>query len=203
MTGDPLALPKPYLVVLALYELGGESDLEDIAVKAFTMFPGIFTWKTYPEYPDKDVVRVHLSDAKKSKFGGLVTDKDLREEGRGAGGRTKRYALTVEGVEKAKELGRLLDGRSVTAEQTSLQFKRVVQPVLESSAFKRFTGGTPIRKIGREQFLHSFKLFADDSEFVINGRLARIGKLADALLNPDERAAIEKYIAEGRSAFDL
>lgn len=203
MTSDPLALPKPYLVVLALYELGGESDLEDIAVKAFKMFPGIFTWKTYPEYPDKDVVRVHLSDAKKSKFGGLVTDKDLRKDGGRAGGRTKRYALTTNGVEKAKELGRHLEGRSATAEQTSLQFKRVVQPVLESDAFKRFTGGAPIREIGREEFLHSFKLFGDDSEFIINGRLAKTGKLADALLESDERAAIEKYIAAGRAAFDL
>lgn len=200
---DLLALPKPYLVVLALYELGGESDLESVAVKAFGMFPGLFTWKTFPEFPDKDVVRVHLSDAKKSKFGALVKDRDLRGEGGRSEGRTKRYALTASGVEKAKELSKHLEGKTAVAEKTSLQYKRVVAPVLESRGFLRFERGEKIQEIGREQFLESFKLFGDDSAFVINGRLARTEKLIEGLVAEEQRAVIQKYISAGRSAFEL
>src|SRR3989338_3969709 len=85
--------PKTYLVVLALYKVGGEADLETVTVKAHELFPGQFCWRNNPQYPDKDAVRVHLSEAKKKTYGGLVTDKDLRKEHRAMGGRTKRFTL--------------------------------------------------------------------------------------------------------------
>jgi hypothetical protein len=200
---DSVTLPKPYLVVLALYELGGEADLETVTVKAFEMFPGLFTWKSYPEYPDKDVVRVSLSDAKKAKFGRLVSDQDLRAEGGHERGRTKRYALTESGLTKAKELTTTLEGRTATAEHTSIEYKRVISPILQSSGFGRFVAGVPIRQIGRQDFLNSFKLFPDATPFIINGRLARAERLVESVSAQNERGQLHQYIKAGRNAFEF
>src|SRR5207249_7831201 len=60
LMGATAEVPKTHLVVLALHALGGEGDLETIAVKAHEMFPGQFSWRRFP-FPDKDAVRVHLS----------------------------------------------------------------------------------------------------------------------------------------------
>ena len=200
---DPLSLPKPFLVVLALYGLGGESDLESVAIQAFEMFPGLFTWKSYPQYPDKDVVRVHLSDAKKAQFGRLVTDRDLRGEGDRAMGRTKRYALTKAGIVKARELSSLLKGKTASAQATSVEFRRVVEPVLKSDGYNTFTAGTAMRDISRQRFLESFKLFPDATDFVINGRLARAERLIDQMPAGHDRSRLLEYIAAGRKTHEL
>src|SRR5437899_8827417 len=137
------------------------------------MFPGQFCWRNYPEYPDKDAVRVHLSEAKKGRFGRLVADKDLRKERRAEGGYTKRFALTKEGLAKAKELESLVKQVGISASKNSLDYKRIIEPILGSTAFRQFSSGRAIGEIGRDAFLLAFKLFADAGDFVIKGRLAR------------------------------
>jgi len=194
---------KTYLVVLALYQLGGEADLETIAVKVHEMFPGQFCWRNYPEFPDKDAVRVHLSEAKKGRIGRLVADKDLRKERRSEGGYTKRFALTKEGLEKAKELENLTKQMGIGASKNSLDYKRIVEPILDSVAFRQFRNGRATGEVGRDAFLLAFKLFADAGDFVIKGRLARSQSAVSRMPDSTEKAALLRFIEEGRTAYAL
>ena len=64
------------LVVLTVYILGGDSravDTEDVAIKAHELVPGMFSWRKHPEQINLELVRVTLSDAKKSKHGALLS----------------------------------------------------------------------------------------------------------------------------------
>lgn len=64
------------IAALAVYELGGAKkyvDTEDAAVKAFSLAPKAFAWQKYPQFPNLELVRVALSDAKKRKNGTLLS----------------------------------------------------------------------------------------------------------------------------------
>lgn len=64
------------LVVLMVHVLGGDSravDTEDVAIKVHELAPGMFSWRKYPEQINLELVRVTLSNAKKSKYGALLT----------------------------------------------------------------------------------------------------------------------------------
>ena len=76
--------PNRDLVVYALYLLGGDTrriHTEDVALKCFGLFPAAFSWVKYPEYPDKDIVRVALTDARKEQFGRLVEGRAGQKHG--------------------------------------------------------------------------------------------------------------------------
>ena len=65
------------IVLFALFELGGQTQrvhTERIAAKAFERARSRFSWRLpeFQEYPDKDVARVALMDARKAKNGALV-----------------------------------------------------------------------------------------------------------------------------------
>ena len=69
-------IPNRELVVYALYLLGGDSNhvhTEDVAIKCFELFPSSFSWVKHTRFPDKDIVRVALTDARKSKHGTFVS----------------------------------------------------------------------------------------------------------------------------------
>ena len=83
------------VVTLATYLLGGAQkaiDTEDIAVEAHRLAPGRFSWKKYPDQINLELVRVYLSDAKKSDKGVLLLGS----------GRTG-WRLTQRGLKWAKE----------------------------------------------------------------------------------------------------
>ena len=200
--GATAEVPKTHLVALALHALGGEGDLETIAVKAHEMFPGQFSWRRFP-FPDKDAVRVHLSEAKKKAFGELIIDHDQREQGTGQGTRVKRYALTRAGLEKAQELTHLLADAKVTGSDRSFDYQQIVAPIVASEAFRQFAAGGSLAEIGRERFLLAAKLFADASPFMINGRLAKAQNAISRLPESSERDRLTRFIEEGRDAFGL
>lgn len=199
---EKFQLAKPYLVVLALHELGGEADLEAITVKAFELFPDEFSWHRYPEYPDKDTVRVHLSDAKKEAFGHLVEDRDLRQVG-SPGSRVKRYALTRAGVEKAREIRQEFELDEVGGSAKSIDYRRVVEPILSSDAFQQFRADGSFSEVSRESFLAAFKLFSDTSPVLIRGRLARVGEKLTNLRESQEQQLLLDFLRDGREHFDV
>ncbi|GAH04277.1 unnamed protein product, partial [marine sediment metagenome] len=93
------------MVVYALYSLGGATKrfhTEDIALKCYELWPSAFSWTKYPQYPDKDIVRVALTDARKEKYGYLLDGRSGQT--RGQSNRTKRekaadgWSLTDSGV---------------------------------------------------------------------------------------------------------
>ncbi len=58
------------VVTLALYRLGGGEraiDTEDIGVEAHHIAPGRFSWRKYPDQINLELIRVFLSDAKKTQ----------------------------------------------------------------------------------------------------------------------------------------
>jgi|HubBroStandDraft_5_1064220.scaffolds.fasta_scaffold68653_2 hypothetical protein len=66
----------PELAALALYVLGGGGrlvDTEDVAIQIHKIAPGRFSWRKYPDQINLELVRVALSDARKSESGSLVT----------------------------------------------------------------------------------------------------------------------------------
>ncbi len=108
--------PNRELVVYALYLLGGDSrrvHTEDVAVKCHELFPDSFSWTRYPQFPDKDVVRVALTDARKPKYGGVVEGRAGQRLGQSA--KTQRkpiedgWALTEAGAQWIREHASSLD----------------------------------------------------------------------------------------------
>ncbi len=83
-----MALRNWEIAVYALYLTCGASrwvHTEDIAIKCFELAPDSFSWIKYPDYPDKDIARVGLIDARKEKVGALVAGR----AGKGKGHRIK------------------------------------------------------------------------------------------------------------------
>ena len=66
------------VVLLAVYLLGGETspvETEDIAVKANELAPGVFTWRKYADQINMEIVRVVLSNLKRSRDGNYLIGK--------------------------------------------------------------------------------------------------------------------------------
>jgi hypothetical protein len=115
-----MALPNWEITVYALYLMGGESrwvHTEDIAVKCFEIAPDSFSWIKYRNYPDKEIARIALMDARKEKMGALVTGRSGKGKGHFSGAkgepRPDGWQLTQAGItwitqnedRLAKELG--------------------------------------------------------------------------------------------------
>ena len=76
--------PNRDLVVFTLSMMDSITDrfhTEAIAIRCHELFPTSFSWTTRPDLPDKDVVRVALTDARKEKFGGLVEGRAGQSRG--------------------------------------------------------------------------------------------------------------------------
>lgn len=117
------------IAAFAIYELGGAKkyvDTEDAAVKAFNLAPKAFAWQKYPQFPNLELVRVALSDAKKRKNGTLLSGSGREGwhltsaglnwaatviDGPGAKGLVpsakQRSAGSIDTVRKNRELARL------------------------------------------------------------------------------------------------
>ncbi len=97
--------PNRELVVYVLGLLGGgyrSVHTEDIAVKAHKLYPDTFSWTNYPNLPDKDVVRVALTDSRKEKYGALVYGRSGQSSTRPSSSKPKRapdgWGLTEAGI---------------------------------------------------------------------------------------------------------
>jgi hypothetical protein len=102
---DPSRLTNPEVATYALWRVGGAKkpcETEDVAALCWKIAPSRFSWKRYPQFPDKETIRFALADAKKKKYGELV---------HGSGG--EGWILTTNGirwVERNMEVLRKLDG---------------------------------------------------------------------------------------------
>ena len=115
----PKTTPNRELVVFTLHLLDGAVNrvhTEDIAREAHKLFPDSFSWTKYPDLPDKETVRIALSDARKTKYGSLVEGRAGQH--RGQFSKTKRdpqpdgWTLTEAGVKwissNQKQIGSLV-----------------------------------------------------------------------------------------------
>lgn len=77
-------LPNWEIAVYVVHLLDGDTRrvaTEDIALKCHELAPDAFSWVKYPQYPDKDVVRSALVDARKGKNGELLRGRAGRGKG--------------------------------------------------------------------------------------------------------------------------
>jgi hypothetical protein len=66
------------IAVYALFLEGGTSKpvhTEDVALACYRLAPDAFSWIRHAEYPDKDIARVALTDARKVQAGALVSGR--------------------------------------------------------------------------------------------------------------------------------
>lgn len=131
----------PQVVTLAVYRLGGENrfvDTEDVAKQAAALAPGRFAWRKYPDQINLELVRVYLSDAKKTEHGALL-------DGSGKRG----WILTVSGLRWVREADavvgeaslardpRRAQGGSVTTNRQARERERLLQ----TAAWKKWSEG--------------------------------------------------------------
>lgn len=141
------ALANREVVVYALYLLGGATKrvhTEEVALKCFELAPDSFSWTRYPQYPDKDIVRVALTDARKGKHGGLVDGR--AGQSRGQFQKTQRrptgdgWTLTDAGV---KWIGQNVDrlrsrGCDSTPKEHRQKLLQFLGRVRQHKAFKQY-----------------------------------------------------------------
>lgn len=87
------------VVTLAVYQLGGAQaavDTEDVAMEAHRLAPGRFSWKKYPGQINLELIRVFLSDAKKTQNGLVI------------GSQRTGWRLTQEGLRWAETAAKAL-----------------------------------------------------------------------------------------------
>ncbi len=153
------------IAVYALYLEDGVSrsvHTEDIALRCFDLAPDAFSWVKHRGRPDKGVARSALMDARKEKYGALVTGRAGRTKKRTQGSSTEvtvdGWQLTGNGVQWVKDNeARLADGlgnREPKAHRQDL-----------------------LKKLTRVRKHHLFREYMEQPE----GFVAAIGPLAELL----------------------
>ena len=194
------------VVVYALYLLGGATTrqhTEDIALKCFELLPSAFSWVKYPQFPDKDIVRVALTDAHKEKFEVLVEGRTGQSRGkyrhRGQRPRTDGWILTDSGFRWVEEnLQRLKQIGELTRDhrQQNLKFLRRVR---QHDAFKSFeTLGDEFEPLIGE-LAELLRCRTDADPDVWEERFDKISKNAKVAGQADILAFVEKSKAAYRA----
>jgi hypothetical protein len=205
MTGshsvDPTSVPNRELVVYALAMAGGglrRIHTEDVALKAHELFPGSFSWTKHPEIPDKDIVRVALTDARKEEFGSLVEGRSGTRRGQTA--RTRRepapdgWRLTESGLgflkDRDEDIAQLV--RATGQKDHRQVARRGVRRLKDHPLFSTFVHD-------REGFDPSIGELADvlrcrvDAEpSVWRGRLDNVARLSVEVEDDDFREFVRK-----------
>jgi len=127
------SIPKENLIVFGIYSVtqsGEGCSFERLVKECFTLFPKIFGFSRYPEWPDS------------LKFDRQL--RTLRERGWIVGGAKSTISLTKFGEKIAKETEQTLAGSKSTKEASQKLLRgadtALVYSLKESAAFKRFLG---------------------------------------------------------------
>ncbi len=116
---------------IALFRCGGASDsahTEDVAIKAAELAPGMFSWEKHPQYIDKELVRVALSDARLKKHYVI-------------GSHDKGWLLTPMGVNYVTTTANDVTAGPVRAGKSAQQHSRERNRLLTSEAYQKFAIG--------------------------------------------------------------
>lgn len=174
--------PNRELVVYCLYVAGGATKrvhTEDLALKCWELFPDSFSWTKYTQYPDKDIVRVALTDARKGKYGALVAG---RVEGKASGtshGEPEGWLLTDKGLAWIKENSDLFDGVAAKHERKTHRqlLLRRVRDLASGALYRQFveSGASFSPTIG--ELAAFLKCRVDANDAVWQRRLAEYRRL--------------------------
>lgn len=168
------------IVVYALYLLGGATrkcHTEDIALKCFELAPDSFSWTKHTQYPDKDIVRVALTDARKNKYGGVIDGRT--GQSRGQFQKTQREPTTD---------GWILTDAGVTWIEQNFQRLQILGSDAPAKEHRQKT----LKFLGRVRKHKVFKQYEDDTDRFY----PTIGDLADLLrcrVDADEAVWRERF----------
>ena len=200
-------LPNREIVVYALYLVGGATErchTEDIAIKCHEIAPDSFSWTKHRHLPDKDVVRVALTDARKDKYGALVEGRAGQNRGQSA--KTHRsptldgWQLTGSGIHWIKENAKKLEQVLVQTPSKDHRQKllRTISKVRSHSLFAEYQeqpeSFTP--SIGRLADL--LRCRVDAGQAVWNGRLRNVERMAAEAEDED----VADFIRRCKCAFE-
>jgi hypothetical protein len=182
----------PELAALALYLLGGGArlvDTEDVAIQIHKIAPGRYSWRKYPEQINLELVRVALSDARKSESGSLVT-------GTGRGG----WSLTAAGQRWAEANAQSLVGQNLTkhrAERSAgsideRRWQRERARLMTTEAWRQWSAVHDATAITAEAAADVFRL---DRYVVGRAREMQINRLRDMFADDDDLAAFVEAAA--------
>lgn len=193
--------PNRELVVYALFLLGGDSHsvhTEDIALKSFSLAPDAFSWVRHPQYPDKDIVRVALTDARKAQHGALVEGRAGQR--RGLPAKTLRepvedgWTLTQRGVEWIRdnlvELEQIGDSQVVKEHRQKLL--RDLKRIRGHRLFSRYEEDPDAFEPTIGEIADLMRCRVDADPEVWRGRFERALGQAAAAEQPDVASFIEK-----------
>ena len=163
---------KMELAVLAMFRLGGDSkalDAEDIAMQCHKISPTTFVWRKYKNQINLELVGFAIRDAKKEKYGKLVS-----------GSHAQGWRLTLAG----QQIGRELDvanrkdstatlpketrARSVEEKRIEREFKRII----ESVAFQEWENNSKVSEKAKQGILRINPYTSEDLLEVKKTRLA-------------------------------
>ena len=195
----------------ALYLLGGVDrriHTEDVALKCWELFPDSFSWSKYSVYPDKDIVRVALTDACKEQHGALV---DGRVEGKSsrrspAGGRPdfmEGWTITERGVQWVRDnVSRLeqFHGAGIRKDHRQV-VRRRAHGLKESRLFRSYTAAPVSFSATLGELAAFVKCRVDASHAIWEKRFTDLRKTAIDAEDDALRAflgACEKAYAEQR-----
>lgn len=184
------------LVVYSLYVAGGATErvhTEDLALKCWELFPDSFSWTKYPQYPDKDIVRVALTDARKQKYGAFVSG---RVEGKPSGvahTEPEGWLLTDKGLGWIKDnLSSFGDDATKHERKAHRQLLlRRAKELMTSELYRRFTESKNSFSLSIGELAAFLKCRVDANEVVWERRLADIRRLG---IDSGEEA-IERFAA--------
>lgn len=146
-------LPTQFEVaVLAVYMLGGASrsiDTEDVAIKCHELAPTLFSWQKHKDQINLELVRVNLSNAKKTQNGSLLS-----------GSGREGWRLNSRGVDwitgTGQALIRNIKGKSIQTESKAgsidaVRKQRERARLIATDAWHTWSSGGPLTIIQARQ----------------------------------------------------
>ncbi len=158
---------KKEIVLWGLGMCGGAKgfvDTETVGVFLFEQHPGIFGLRTRPEYPDIDVARVQLADAKRNKGPGdpvrVIQDTDRRKREARERGDDKRvlsrdpmWMLNEEGIrwfnEYREEIQGYIESVRKLGERRGRGSVRVTAKRISAAVIERIRKRASFQRFGR------------------------------------------------------
>ena len=174
--------PNRELVVYCLYIAGGATErvhTEDLALKCWELFPDSFSWTKFPQYPEKDIARVALTDARKGKYGALVSG---RMEGKASSVghvEPEGWALTDKGLEWIKNNLSSFGNDAAKHERKAHRqlLLRRVKELVTSDLYRRFEDSDSSFSPSIGELAAFLRCRVDANEGVWERRLADIRRL--------------------------
>ena len=201
-------LPNRELVVYVLGQLGGSFRFvhtEDIALRAHKLFPDAFSWIKYPRLPDKDIVRVALTDARKDRYGALVKGRSGQAAGHSLKNNRERtqdgWILTDSGIEWFNRISSSfaddIGERSLRDHRQSAL--RRLRRILNHSVFRRYLQEPASFAPNLGDMAGLVRCRVDAPESVWEARFVDLERDARA----SNRKELDEFIAKCRDAYKL